>query len=97
MGSKRNLGYNVPMRLMLRGSSFSPLYWRSFHFALLDLVRQLGYPRVFWTLAPHEWSFPYHCWIRDEMGKTSPGAPPRALGREPLPERGIRGFWQQRL
>ena len=81
MGSKRNLGYNVPMRLMLRGSSFSPLYWRSFHFALLDLVRQLGYPRVFWTLAPYEWSFPYHCWIRDEMGKLL-----KERLRLPLPE-----------
>ena len=65
----------------MRGHSFSPLYWRAFHFALLDLVRQLGYPRVFFTLSPYEWTFPYHEFVRDEMNKLL-----RARLRLPLPE-----------
>ena len=69
LGSKKNLGYAVPMRVMMKGNSFSPLYWRAVHFALLDMVRQLGYPRIFWTIAPYEWSFPYHQFVRDEMAK----------------------------
>ena len=52
LGSKKNLGYTVPMRVMMKGNSFSPLYWKEVHFTLLDAVRQLGYPKVFFTLAP---------------------------------------------
>eukprot|EP00975_Prorocentrum_lima_P035701 7503635-Prorocentrum_lima.AAC.1 len=39
------------------------------HFALIDMVRQLGYPKIFWTIAPYEWSFPYHMWLMDSMFK----------------------------
>ena len=59
----------MPMRLMMKGYSFTPAYWKSVHCALVDLVRQIGYPKMFWTIAPYEWSFPYHCWIRDAMDK----------------------------
>ena len=69
LGSKRNLGSGVPMRVMMKGNSFSPLYWKEVHFTLLDAVRQLGYPKLFFTLAPYEWSFPYHVAIRDAMSK----------------------------
>ena len=69
LGSKRNLQLQVPMRVMMKGKAFSPLYWRAVHYALLDMVRQVGYPRIFLTLAPYEWSFPYHEWLRDEMSK----------------------------
>ena len=53
----------------MKGHSFSPLYWLSVHWALLDMVRQIGYPKIFWTLSPYEWSMPYHEWVRDEMSK----------------------------
>ena len=33
------------------------------------MVRQLGYPFMFWTIAPYEWSHPYHDWVRDAMAK----------------------------
>ena len=69
IGSKKNLQLAVPMRLMLKGEAFSPHYWRGVHYALLDMVRQVGYPRIFFTIAPYEWSFPYHEWVRDEMQK----------------------------
>ncbi|CAE7365302.1 unnamed protein product [Symbiodinium natans] len=69
IGSKKNLQLPTPMRLMLKGEAFSPHYWRGVHYALLDMVRQVGYPRIFFTIAPYEWSFPYHEWVRDEMQK----------------------------
>ena len=69
LGSKKNLGSGVPMRVMMKGNSFSPLYWKDVHFTLLDAVRQLGYPKLFFTLAPYEWSFPYHVAVRDAMAK----------------------------
>ena len=53
----------------MKGHSFSPLYWKSVHWALLDMVRQLGYPKIFWTISPYEWSMPYHEFVRDEMSK----------------------------
>jgi hypothetical protein len=69
LGSKKNMAGGVPMRIMMRGHSFSPLYWKSLHGALIDLVRQIGLPKIFWTFSPYEWSFPYHEYVRDEMAK----------------------------
>ncbi|MCR9130896.1 MAG: hypothetical protein NXI12_15430, partial [Alphaproteobacteria bacterium] len=69
LGSKKNLQLRVPMRVMVKGEAFSPLYWRGVHLALLDLVRQVGYPQIFFTLAPYEWSLPYHHWLLDALEK----------------------------
>jgi ASC-1-like (ASCH) protein/type II secretory pathway component PulJ len=70
LGAKKNMQSGVPLRIMMKGHSFSPLYWRDMHLALIDLVRQKGFPPVFWTLSPFEWSFPYHEAIVDAMQKT---------------------------
>ena len=40
---------------------------RSRHAGLLDLQRQLGYPTLFLTVAPYEWSSPYHSFIEKDM------------------------------
>ncbi|OLP85771.1 hypothetical protein AK812_SmicGene33220, partial [Symbiodinium microadriaticum] len=71
LGAKKTTSreYDVPMRVLMKGHSFSPLYWRGVHCALLDMVRQVGYPKIFWTFSPYEWSMPYHVWLRDEMAK----------------------------
>ena len=69
LGSKRNLGTGVPMRLMLAGSTFSPLYWRRVQWGLVDLVRQVGFPKFFYTLSPSEWTLPYHGYVLDGMAK----------------------------
>ena len=57
LGSKRNqadrLGGHA-MRLMMRGHPMSPLYWADLKYSLFDLVRQLGFPHLYWTLAPYE-------------------------------------------
>ena len=49
LGAKKTTSreYDVPMRVLMKGHSFSPLYWRGVHCALLDMVRQLGYPKIF--------------------------------------------------
>lgn len=60
LGAKRNLNTDVPLRLMLKGHAFSKEYWLEMHRALIDLVRQMGYPPVFSTHSPLEWSWPYH-------------------------------------
>ena len=71
LGAKKNLGHDtVPMRLLMKGHTFSPLYWKEVHNSLVDLVRQVGLPRLFFTIAPWEPSFKYHAWLEDEMRKT---------------------------
>ena len=79
LGAKRNLQCGVPLQLMLSGESFSPLYWRRAHLSLLDIVRQRGFPQIFLTIAPYEWSFPYHVALRDAMTKTQAGRQEYAL------------------
>ena len=70
LGAKKHVrGGEVPLRVLLKGASFSPLYWRLRHHALIDTQRQLGYPTLFYTMWPYEWSFPYHQWMLDEMAK----------------------------
>ena len=69
IGSKKNLHRDCPMRLMLAGSSFSPVYWKRVFSGLVDMVRQCGFPKFFWTLAPSEWTMPYHVFVEDTMKK----------------------------
>ena len=35
----------------------------------MDLVKQLGLPTLFLTIAPYEWSWPFHKWVEDEAAK----------------------------
>ena len=60
---------HIPLRLVLKGKTFSPLYFKTRHTALLDLQRQCGHPQIFKTMAPWEPSFPYHAWILNEMAQ----------------------------
>ena len=69
LGSKRNRADGLAMRLMMQGHPMSPLYWQDVMYGLFDLVRQLGYPDLYWTLAPWEQSLPYHEFLLDEMAK----------------------------
>ena len=68
LGGKKHSAH-IPIRLAMGGHSFTPEFWRVRHDALIDLVRQLGLPTLFITVAPYEWSFPYATWIEDEMKK----------------------------
>ena len=68
-GKKNTVGQEGSMRMAMAGYSFSPEYWRTRHAALIDMVKQLGLPTMFITVAPYEWSFPYHQWVEDEAKK----------------------------
>ncbi|CAK0799172.1 unnamed protein product [Prorocentrum cordatum] len=72
LGGRKNLGLGdaVPMRVLMKGNSFSPIYWREVHNGLIDLVRQVGMPKMFWTISPYEYLAPYHEWMQDEMAKS---------------------------
>lgn len=56
----------------LDGKPFSIEYWRWQHRFLLDAVKQFGYPSVFITISPYEWTFPQAQWlasIAEMLGK----------------------------
>ncbi|CAE7386170.1 PIF1 [Symbiodinium sp. CCMP2592] len=61
----------LSLRAALAGKSFAPEYWRTKHAALIDLQKQLGPPTLFLTIAPYEWTAPYHTWLLDEMCKAA--------------------------
>ena len=67
VGGKKNKGIACPLHLTMAQYSFSPEYWSTRHAALMDMVRQLGVPTLFITIAPYEWSFPMHKWVEKEM------------------------------
>ena len=68
LGAKKHVT-ETPLRLAMSGYAFSPEYWHTRHAALVDIVKQLGLPTLFVTVAPYEWSFPYPTWLEDEAAK----------------------------
>ena len=47
----------------LDSKPFSSEYWRWQHRYLIDAVRQYGYPSLFLTISPFEWTFPKPHWL----------------------------------
>ena len=45
------------------------MYWTDIKHGLFDLTAQLGYPQLYWTIAPYKRSYPYHEYLLDEMQK----------------------------
>ena len=45
--------------------TFSLEYWKSHHQYLIDAVRQFGYPDVFITISPYQWSFLTPVWLEN--------------------------------
>ena len=68
LGGARNAA-GTTLRGALAGRVFSPMYWQTQHAGLIDLVRQIGLPHLFITIAPLEASAPYHAWLQDEFAK----------------------------
>ena len=83
IGGGKNACAGLPLRLVLKNETFSPLYWKDKHQALIDLQRQCGFPCLFKTMAPWEYSFPYHVFVLDEMEKCGKGRM-QAAGLETL-------------
>ena len=69
-GAKNASG--VGIREALANKPYSPEVWRTYHTALVDLQRQIGWPSLFITIAPYEWSFPYHAWMEDRVMSRKP-------------------------
>ena len=56
----------------LNAKTFSPGYWKMQHRLLQDAVDQYGYPSLFLTISPYEWTFPMAEWVtnmRHAIGK----------------------------
>ena len=69
IGTKKNIAApsNVALRHLLKGSPWTPEYWRVRHRAVLDMQRQCGHASLFRTRAPFERTFPYHVWVMHEQ------------------------------
>ena len=50
----------TPLQL-LDCKEFCSGYWKWCHLFLIDAVRQYGYPSLFITISPSEWTFPQVC------------------------------------
>ncbi|CAE7436900.1 unnamed protein product, partial [Symbiodinium sp. CCMP2456] len=70
IGGAKNSAGTGGVREALAAKPYSPELWRTYHTALVDLQRQIGWPSLFITIAPYEWSFPYHQWLQDELTKS---------------------------
>lgn len=57
----------------LEAKTFSHQYWKNQHHLLIDAVRQFGYPTLFLTLSPFEWTFPFPQWLEDIRDLTGRG------------------------
>jgi len=56
----------------LEAKTFSHQYWANQHRYLIDAVCQFGFPSVFITVSPFEWTFPFPPWLTklcNDMGK----------------------------
>lgn len=51
----------------LDGKVFSPTFWEWQFTYLVDAVTQLGYPDIFITISPYEWTFPYSAGLLSRM------------------------------
>ena len=69
LGGAKHCG-GASLRGALAGRTFSPVYWQNMHLALVDVVKQIGFPSLFITVAPFEPTAPYHSWLEDELQKT---------------------------
>ena len=49
----------------LQQKSFSATYWQWQHLYLLDAMRQYGFPSLFITISPYEWTFPWPRFVEE--------------------------------
>lgn len=57
----------------LETKTFSQGYWQTQHRMLIDAVRQFGYPTLFLTISPFEWTFPQPPWLDEVRQVTGRG------------------------
>lgn len=51
----------------LETKTITAMYWTWQHRYLIDAVRQFGYPHLFITISPYEWTFPKVQWLAKSM------------------------------
>jgi hypothetical protein len=100
---------NVSAATALSTKTFSVEYWKWHHRYLVDAVRQFGYPDVFITISPYEWTFPTPLWLENAffMSAKTPTqlAPLETLNIVHILEQTVRGYlcgtnslrWRQHL
>lgn len=57
----------------LEGKPFSSEFWKWQHRYLCDAVKQFGFPHLFITISPSEWSFPVPLWLKQLQQLTGLG------------------------
>ena len=80
----------------LEAKTFSHQYWMNQHRYLIDGVPQFGFPSIFITISPFEWTFPFHPWLenlRNQTGKAPTElAIPETIHIAHVLEQYIRGY-----
>ena len=51
----------------LETKMFHPTYWKNHFNMLVDAIKQHGYPHLFVTINPYEWTFPTSDWLKERM------------------------------
>ncbi len=64
-----NSSSQYQMLCSLEGKPFSTQYWKWQHRYLVDAVRQFGFPSIFLTISPFEWTFTRPHWLQDIMDR----------------------------
>ena len=49
----------------LENKAFSKTFWKHQHLFLIDAVHQYGFPSLFITISPYEWTFPFPPFIQE--------------------------------
>lgn len=60
----------------LEAKTFSHQYWANQHHYLKDAVRQFGFPSMFITISPFEWTFLFPPWLNNLRNQTGKGPHP---------------------
>ena len=80
----------------LEAKTFSHQYWMNQHRYLIDGVPQFGFPSIFITISPFEWTFPFHPWLENLRNQTGKGptelAIPETIHIAHVLEQYIRGY-----
>lgn len=64
---------NCSRAVALEAKTFSHQYWANQHRLLIDAVRQFGFPSIFITISPFEWTFPFPPWLEQLRRQTARG------------------------
>lgn len=80
----------------MEAKTLSHQYWANQHHYLINAVHQFGFPSVFITISPFEWTFPFPPWLKNLCNKRDKGptelAIPENIHIAHVLEQYIRGY-----